>query len=98
MSPWCAVAVDTRTGRDAASPLAFASEEPPRRSQIATTARITTAAISQIHQRLLRVLAFSWVELPVACGADFLESIKSGCCSVTYTPQITLLRSQISDR
>ena len=53
MSPWCAVAVEIKTGREVASPLVFAWEEAPRRIHHTATTIRTTAKISQIHQRLL---------------------------------------------
>ena len=59
MSPWRAAAVVTMTGREAASPPAFASEVAALRRHNTTMTTITTATISQIHQRLLGAVEFS---------------------------------------
>src|SRR5208282_2703318 len=83
MSPWCAAAVDTITGREVASAPAFAAASAPPRFHKTTMTTIAAAATSQIHQRLLWVLEFSFVR-----GSDFPKTAESGPCSVTCTPQV----------
>src|SRR5271157_55653 len=95
MSPWCAAAVETNTARaaEAGSPPAFAAGVAPRSCHHAKPPRIITATISQIHQRLLWVDAFS-----VVCCPGFLESAEFACCSVTCTPQIDEGQSSLGNR
>src|SRR5271157_2206967 len=95
MSPWCAAAVETNTARaaEAGSPPAFAAGVAPRSCHHAKPPRISTATISQIHQRLLWVDAFS-----VVCCPGFLESAEFACCSVTCTPQIDEGQSSLGNR
>src|SRR5208283_4339792 len=93
MSPWRAAAVEIKTGREAASPPVFAAGVAPRSCHHAKPPRINTATINQIHQRLLRVDAFSVVYCP-----GFLESAEFACCSVTCTPQIDEGQSPVGNR
>src|SRR5271165_270320 len=82
MSPWCATAVLTVTGRALGSPLVFAWGAAPRRCHSAKPPRTSTASISQIHQRLPEVGDFT-----VLNSSDLIESVASSRCSVTCTPQ-----------
>lgn len=83
MSPWCAVAVETKTGREVGSPPVCAWGEAPRRIHHTIATIRTAATISQIHQRLLCVDGFC-----VVYCSGFLETVEFACCSVTCTPQV----------